>query len=175
METASKAGKFIQTIYHDQPNIEESFLLRVSKDGKLVSDYLPDMAVFHIVKKSEPNQLYFMLGYPAAFLAQLHRATSDPSYLKTACDILDFCLGCHESIYSFHFAHKLAWAASIVANITREEKYKALAVRIADFLLTLQMENGLFLAEAEPADRYDQSAEIGVWLCEIDANLQALC
>ena len=124
--------------------------------------------------RKQANQAYFFLGYPVAFLSKLYMATKDDSYLAAATTVLEFCLGCNSSIYSFHFAHKVAWAAAQVARLTSEKKYSDMSRRIADFLCSIQSEDGLFLRDAEPHDKIDQSVEIAIWLNEIHAELSQM-
>ena len=174
MDTARRAGDLVKSFMASQPDTTEAIYLRMTAEGKIISEYPAEAAVFHIVKRQDANQLYFMIGYPIGFLAKMYLATGDKSFLCTATEIIEFCLGCHDSIYTFHFAHKVAWGTSIVASITKEPRYVALVEKIAAFLVSLQDESGVFLAEASPADRYDQSAELGTWLREIDVSLSSL-
>ncbi|ELT88387.1 hypothetical protein CAPTEDRAFT_195673 [Capitella teleta] len=173
---SNRAVELMQVIFDQQPNLNEEFFLRFShKENKIITEFPSEMTPFYVLKRSEPNQLYFMLGFPIYFLAKMHEAGyTKHNVLDLAKSLLDFCLSCHDSIYTFHFAHKVALGASLVAKITKEEKYKTLALRVADNLVSLQADSGLFLPDADAMDRYDQSAEIGVWLREIASNLDSV-
>ena len=168
--TAKAAADFIARSVAKQP-LTDAFYTRVGQGGEPVTSYPQDQQGFAIIRASEANQLYFFLGYPAAFLGLAYRNLKDDSYLEQAKRLLDFCLQCDESIYNFFFAHKVAWAASIIAAITKDMKYCKLSSQIADHLLSLQAESGLFLVDGDPIDKYDQSAEIALWLTEIARNL----
>ena len=65
----------------------------------------------------------------------------------------------------------MALGTALVASITKDNKHRDLTRKITDFLLTLQDKSGVFLSDAEPADKYYQSAELGVWMREIDTYL----
>ena len=166
MNLSERAADFLVKSVNEQ-SLEEAFYSRMSSDGKPCTTYPEDQSVFCVIKRSAANQLYFFCGYPAAFLALAYLETRRESYLVAAKQILDFCLQCDASIYKFHFAHKVAWAASIVASVTKDVKYEQLSSKIADYLLSLQADSGLFLAEGDPMDKYDQSAEIALWLRDI--------
>jgi rhamnogalacturonyl hydrolase YesR len=170
MPTARATADFLTNAVSKQ-HLTDAFYTRVEQDGSPITLYPQDIEAFCAIKSSAPNQLYFFLGYPAAFLASAYQETKDDRYLEQAKRLLDFSLQCDESIYKFFFAHKVAWAASIVAAVTKDRKYADLATRIADHLLSLQSENGLFLVDGDPMDKYDQSAEIAQWLTAIAQNL----
>ena len=171
VKKAIKAGDLV-TMFVKKERKQDQFYLRMDDNWKLVTDFPDDLKPFYVVKIKEPGQLYFFLGYPVAFLAKLYQATGDATYLDTAEDILDYLMTSHEAIYESGFAHKVAWAASIVSRITNKSKYADLSGKIADFLVTLQDDSGIFLLDQPPLDRYDQSAELGLWLREIHTELR---
>ena len=115
-----------------------------------------------------------MIGYPIAFLGKLYLATTDSEYLATALNYLDFTMGCHSSIRAFHFSHKVAWGAAIIAGITKEGKYTAFAEKIVDHLLAIQDADGAWLKNEPAHTSFDQTAEIAIWLREIISESQAL-
>src|SRR5260221_2658583 len=108
-----------------------------------------------------------MIGHPVAFLAKLYETTQETQYLVTAKKYLDFALICDESIFSFHFAHKIARGAAIVAALTGEDRYKNLAQRIGQNLLDSQGQEGMWLPQGSHMDQVDQTAEVAVWFSEM--------
>eukprot|EP00058_Branchiostoma_floridae_P004151 XP_002589639.1 hypothetical protein BRAFLDRAFT_99246 [Branchiostoma floridae] len=140
-----------------------------------VKDFPAEAAAICAVKATEPNQLYFFLGYPVAFLVKLAAATGNQSFRDCAEDILEFGMRCHESMYSSNFSHKVGWGAACLAaactNRDNKEKYIQVATKIADHLVSLQSDRGSFLDSGPEMDNLDQSAEISVWLREIATEL----
>lgn len=158
-----------------QPTKDTEIYLRASaKSGKLITTPPDNMAPFYVVKRDSPNQLYFFLGYHAIFMTRLFQATGEQRFLDSAKRILDFALTCHESLCTFSFSHKVAYAAALVAGVTKEAKYRRLAIGLGEYLLSIQTEDGFFGKDFEPLDKYDQSAEIAIWLIEIYNELQKL-
>lgn len=175
INTAKGCGETLLNFIKAQPDIEKELLLRMSaKTGSLLTAVPDNMEPFYKIKRESPNQLYFFLGYHGIFMTKLYQATQDTRFLDSAVQILDFALTCHESIFSFSFSHKVAYAAALVATETKKEKYKEMAIRICEFLLSMQMENGLFGKDFEPIDKYDQSTEIAIWLQGVASELNKL-
>ncbi|WP_428263958.1 hypothetical protein [Haliangium sp.] len=173
IERAMRAGDFVLDVLHKQPDLDDGLYLRVAPTGDLITSFPDDAAALHVVKRTEPFQLYFFVGYPIAFLAKLYEATGDSAYLTGAMDYLAFAQSCDESLYSFNFSHKVGWAASIVARLTGDTSARETATRIADYLLSIQDASGGWLLDQPPLDHLDQSAEIATWLLELSAELGA--
>lgn len=170
---AKQCGEGLLKLIADQPDMEREILLRRSvKTGLLIAKPPENMEPFYIVKRDSPNQLYFFLGYYGIFMTKLYQVTHDKRFLESAMAVMDFALKCHETIYSFSFSHKVAYAAALLATETKEEKYRTLAIRIGEFLLSIQTKDGFFCEEMLPIDKYDQSAEIAIWLRELTNELQ---
>jgi rhamnogalacturonyl hydrolase YesR len=142
--------------------------------GNLLTEFPDQMALFFQVSLTQPNQAYFMIGYPIAFLGKLYLATQNDAYLQTAKGYLDVALGCHEMISQCYLSHKVAWGAAIMANITHDHKYANLSIKIADYLLTIQQEQGLWLKNTPAHTCFDQTAEIAIWLREIITELSTV-
>jgi Prenyltransferase and squalene oxidase repeat len=171
IEKAARAGKLLQRFIDMQPDLRSGFYLRMNDQGEIINDYPQDAAIFHQVSALKPNQAYFMIGYPIGFLGKLHRATGASEYLDAALRYLDFAMGCRESIRSFHFSHKVAWAAAVVAGLTGETKYSDFSKKIVDYLLSIQDAGGAWLKDEPAHTSFDQTAEIAIWLREIVMEL----
>jgi hypothetical protein len=173
MDHATAAGDVLKNAINSQPNLGAEFFIRMNGDGSLITN--PDdftVPPFHVISNTAENPLLFFAGYPIAYLAKLSAATGDESYLAASRTVLDFVLSCDDSKYSFYYSHKAAWASSIVAGLTNEQSYVDFATRVADYLVSLQAEDGSFtVAQDNPMEVYDQTAEIGVWLREIYSEL----
>lgn len=175
LETAKKCGEGLLKFMTSQPSLDKQLLLRVSvKTGLLISTAPPNMEPFYIVKKDSPNQLYFFLGYHGIFMVKLFQATKDARFLDSAKQIVDFALTCHESMCTFSFSHMVAYAAALVAVETNEAKYRRLAIGLGEFLISIQTDEGFFCKDMDVIDKYDQSAEIVIWLRELHNELKKI-
>lgn len=171
LEKAKSAGELLQRFVSMQPDIEQGFYLRLNDVGKIITDFPQEASIFFKVSAVQPDQAYFMIGYPAAFLGKLYQVTREKHYLGTAKSYLDFALNCHDNLRTCHFSHKVAWGAAIVANLTRELRFADLAKSISEYLLSIQDANGGWLQEQPAHTSFDQTAEIAIWLREIAAEL----
>ena len=161
----------MQTILSLQPDPQKRFFLRLNDEGTLITDYPGESALFFLVSATQPNQAYFMLGYPIAFLGNLYSATQDPLYLQTAKEYLEFLLACQGNLRAFHYSHKVAWGAAMMAGLTKDSRYTELAKGIADYLVTTQSHDGRWLTDQPAYTFFDQTAEIAIWMKEISNEL----
>jgi len=171
LEKATAAGRLIQKFHALQPNTQMGFFLRLQGDGGLISTFPKESDIFFVVSTTQPNQAYFMLGYPIAFLGKLYSATDDSQYLETAKQYLEIVLRCQGNLRTFHFSHKVAWGAAIIARITKDIRYAELSMGIADYLLSIQDQNGGWLQDQPAHTCFDLTAEIAIWMKEISCAL----
>jgi len=176
MDLARSCGEGLLDFMKLQPNKETEILLRANAlTGEIISQPPKDMEPFYSIKRDSPNQLYFFIGYYGIFMTKLYLASKDSRYLESAEEMLDFALTCHESMCTFSYSHKVAMAAALVAAETKKTKYRRLAIGIAEYLITIQDDVGFFGAKQfEKLDKYDQSAEIALWLREINTQLSRI-
>jgi len=170
IELAEAAGQYLLRNLFLQPDLGRRFFLRMNKEGALATEFSPEAAWCYTLSKTEPNQVYFMIGYPMAYLALLYKATGKQEYLDGARQYLEFALSCNESIFSCNFSHKIAWACSIIYSITGDERCLDAVERITRHFVSTQSREGLWYPE-DKTTAFDQSAEIACWLCEIRKNL----
>jgi hypothetical protein len=170
---AEGAGRWLARLLALQPDPRTGLFLRLDRAGNLVRDVPTQKAAFYLVHASEPDQAYFMIGYPMAFLAKLYEATAGEAYLTAARGYLDFALACHGHLRRCHTSHKVAWAAAILARITGDPRCGELAASIADHLIAIQDPSGAWLTDQPAHITFDQTAEIAIWLQEISAELVA--
>ena|SRR3990167_1049834 len=171
LETALSAGNYLCGAINNQPAIEHGFYLRIDSAGKPIIQFPAEQTPFYFVSKHEADQLHFMIGYPSAFLAMLFKNTLNEKYLVAARQYFDFSLSCHESIYACNYSHKIAWAASILLEITGEEKHLDVIEKITTHFIKNQSEDGMWYADADINTRFDQSAEIACWFMAISKNI----
>lgn len=165
---ARAAGKVLQKAL-DQSRESGTFYLRFTADGP-VKDYPEDGAFLFALDSTKPQQGFFMVGYPLAFLCLLYRATAEDSFLETAQHYFDFLFGC-QGVDAFHFSHKVAWGASMLTNLTGEQRPRGLCEQIVSHLLSIQVEDGGWHDGQPEVFRLDQTAEICLWLEEVALEL----
>jgi len=117
----------------------------------------------HCIQQKAPEQLYFMMGFPAMVLIQLSALVSSSgeaeAYKSSALQILDYLKNC-EGLYTSLWAHEVGIAAAMAGD-------SGTAIKIADFLVSLQQSSGSFFNEPESAHSFSETAEIATWLFQI--------
>ncbi|MEE9451231.1 MAG: hypothetical protein V3V61_00575 [Gammaproteobacteria bacterium] len=172
MDLAVLAGNYLCAALHKQPEIDRFFYLRFDASGNAITQFDDEQVAFFCIDKQIPDQLYFMIGYPCAYLALLHEKTKDKKFIEGAKAYLNFALSCDENVLSCNFSHKLAWAASILYKITGDAKYLTSITTITDYFISRQSREGMWYLEDDINTAYDQSAEIACWFMDIVKNLQ---
>ena len=174
MQQAHSAGQYLIDMYNKQPELDKHFYLRSSRQGQLLTQFSREQAPLYTVETDQDNQLYFMLGYPCAYLALLYQATGSQLYLDTAVDYFQFVLNCQHALLSLN-SHKLAWAASLLYRLAGPDpQYLNAIATITDHFIKQQDNQGLwYTADNDPIKVYDQSAEIACWFLYIQSNLKA--
>ena len=167
IERAMQAGDYLLNVLDKQADLTNGFYLRLDKNDQLITVYPSEMSWAYVVQKNEPQQAYFMLGYPIGFLTLLHEKSKEMKYLKCAKEYMNFALSCHEDIYSSTVSHKLAWSAALLLQYDdrSKEKYFNLIERIVDSFVKQQSNDGLTPGSINSS--YDQSSEVAYWFLEI--------
>ncbi|XP_035684372.1 uncharacterized protein LOC118421264 [Branchiostoma floridae] len=80
LEKARRCGELLMVFTKSNKEDPNTFYLRMDDNQKLVKDFPTEAAAICAVKATEPNQLYFFLGYPVAFLVKLAAATGNQSF-----------------------------------------------------------------------------------------------
>lgn len=168
---ATSAGDYLCDAISKQPHMGEVFYLRFDSIDAPILTYESDQAVFYCVNRKKPDQLYFMLGYPCAYLALLYKETKDEKYLEAAKKYYLFALSCDENIFHSNYSHKLAWAASILYSINNLNDYLTMIEKITNHFIQTQDQQGLWYSDIDINASYDQSAEIACWFMSIADNL----
>lgn len=151
MQQAHSAGQYLIDMYNKQPKLDQRFYLRSSREGNLLTQFTRDQALIHTIETDQEDQLYFMLGYPCAYLALLYQATDDKQYLDAAVSYFEFSANCRNALFSLN-SHKLAWAASLLYCLHKPDPYYLNAIEtITDNLIKQQDDQGLwYTADNDP-------------------------
>ncbi|MCO1575229.1 hypothetical protein M8C13_05585 [Crossiella sp. SN42] len=167
LDTARAAGDWLTKLLVTQPHLATGFHLRADEHGPRTADDSP----LHVLRTGAPDQPYFMIGYPLAYLTRLHQLGGDPAHLTAAIGYADYALSCGEHLRSTPFSHKVGWGAAILARHGHDARHRDLATGIADHLVSLQAEDGSWSPDGPAYATFDDTAEITHWLLEIAAEL----
>ncbi len=158
--TARSAGLWLSRFLAAGPERGREFLLRANGTGPL-----------EVLSTGAPDQPYFMIGYPIAFLAKLHDATGSADVLAAAEGFADYALRCGENLRSCQSSHKVAWGTVLLARATGAQCHVELATDIAEHLLGVQAVDGSWSPDAPDCTTFDDPADIAHRLLEITAEL----
>jgi hypothetical protein len=167
LQRATGAGRVLQQFLDLQPDSGHRFLLRMEHGGRLHTDYPAEAAGLHVIHADQPGQAWFFIGYPMAFLARLYLATGERDFLSGASRYFDFARRCGKPLIAEHFAHKVAWGAAELGRASGNPEHLALSAKVVDRLMAAQDASGSWLADQAVCTRFDQSAEVAIWLLEI--------
>lgn len=176
-DAAAKATKYIIRAVSLQPNIDKFFYLKQTSEGKFITDGFPEGHYkVYFLKTDQPDQLWFMLGFPLVLLAKMFQVDNNKVCKETADKILDFYDRCLEQKFGCLWSHKMALGTSYMAAVWKEykgtERYVETCEKIVTELLKLQDKNGVFSYPGmTERDKMDQTAEVPTWWSEIAANL----
>jgi len=168
---ARGAGDYLARVLDAQADLDYGLHLRTGSERRVVDEFPADAAGFHLVSRVEPDQAYFMVGYPIAFLARLAELTGDGGHLQAARGYLDFALSCEGNLRASALSHKVAWGAAVLGRVADDPQAIELATHVAGFLLEVQDPGGAWLPMEPPHTTFDQTAEIAIWLHEIAVEL----
>ena len=170
LDMAINLGDYLCFAFNKQPSIDSKLYLRMDQDN-VITKYSDEISPFMVVEKSEPNQLYFMVGYPIAYLTLLYEESREKKYLHFAKQYADFALGCNQDLTNSNFSHKLAWSLSILYRNIHDDRYLKAIEAISNHFLRIQGQEGIWYFEDDINTAIDQSAEITGWLIETNKNL----
>lgn len=170
--TAVESGNYLINLIDIQPDLAKGFYLRLDKQDNLITDFPKDESSLHWINREKPDQLYFMLGYPIAFLGFLFQSTRNCEFFEAAHRYVDFLFSCHKNIFSSNFSHKVAWACSVLFSISPDQKLEKLITSVMKHFLDTQSKEGIWFLEKDIHIAYDQSAEIACWFIETAKNIE---
>jgi len=142
IEAARKAGEWMKRLWDLQPDVEHRLHPIYSPSEGLVTDYAPDREIFCVVKKDDPWQRHFSAGMAAAFLTKLYMATGEKDWLDLARKYEAFSMTTDECQFQSMQVCKSSWGGGLLYVATRERQYRDWTVRMGDWYLESQFEDG---------------------------------
>jgi len=149
---------------------------RCTKDGTLITDLSDVEAKNHRyvrVSASEPEQAYWIWGWPMNEFIGMYELTGDKRYFDAAVRIFDFLASSHPHAFGFTTAGKDAWGAAKLYRLTGDKRYLEKASLQMQYILDHQHKDGYMLGEgiedeSAQAKRttLDYTADFTSWLVD---------
>lgn len=183
IEAAQRAAGCFRHMIDMQPSPEERFYTTIEADGQLGTDFPDDQTFWRVVDTAEEDQCWYTLGLPFVLSILLHQATGDEEYADLARWFFDFQSRCVNP-WDGSSSGKAAWGCSMLYRLTGEERYRDIALHVAQNIVDCQTPGGWFdlgrgtgYTEGEqhefgPGD-FDLAAEYTLWLGLVGSNLLA--
>ncbi|MFH1006807.1 MAG: prenyltransferase/squalene oxidase repeat-containing protein [Candidatus Latescibacterota bacterium] len=180
LAAARGAADFLGQLVALQPTPADRFFCAIEANGRLGTDAKEaDEAWWRIVDTHTENQCWYAVGLPFAFLVQMAQATGEMRYRELAEWFFDFQLCCVDP-WDGGSSGKGGWGAAMCYRITGENRYRDIALRVADQIVALQNPDGGWAANVSGGDvsmltnpDLDTSAEFTLWLALISSQILA--
>ena len=177
---AVRAGDCLLRMVEMQPAPEERFYTTLDAEGRLITEFAPEMTEWRVVQTGEPKQRWFAVGLPFVFAILLRDATGEERFARLADELFAF-QSRGADPWDVPSSGKAGWGCSILYRNTGELKYREIALRVARQIMGYQTPAGYFLIGPSPAGPsepavfapfiYDVTAEFVLWLTLISANV----
>jgi hypothetical protein len=169
MDVARAAACWLENLMKMQPDFPTSLYTVYSRRDDVHTEPDPgDDPNRYVVRSGvEEDQHFFNPGVAGGFLCRLYQAIGETEWLELAKEYMRVAEVASDYQFRIVRAGKVGWAASLLYTITREEKYRRMAVRIGDNLLDLQSEEGFWSGVGSTTPSCDSTAERVVWMDEI--------
>lgn len=180
---ARAAGDYVAEWLTRQPDTKERLLPQWHTQKGLLDEESggelpPNANAPLVVGHSVPQTGYWLCGILLAFLAELYQVTGEKSYFETACEIFDFAERSPE-LGNVCSAHKFAWGAARLFEVSNEPRHLDGACRVADRLVRAQRPGGYFVyaeyfgPDEEPAHvvNVNVSSQFAAWVSAVAMRL----
>jgi len=182
LTTATRAGDYLVSLLERQHDTTTGFYTALTPDGALDTAAAESEARWwRVIDLHAPDQCWYALGLPFAFLVLLHQATERTAYRSAAegyCALLERCVNPWEGPSS----GKAAWGCAMLYRITGEARYRELALRVARYIIghqeadghwVLAKVRGMPVAAVLDSVDFDVTAEYTLWLGLIASHILA--
>jgi hypothetical protein len=142
IEAARRAGLWVKRLWELQPDVEHKLYHVYCPAKGLVTDFDPGKEAVYVTRKDQPWQYHYNGGISAAFLTQLAMATAEESWLDLARQAQEFSMTTDVCQFQSMQVCKSGWGSGLLYLTTREERYRDWTVRLGDWFVDHQFEDG---------------------------------
>jgi hypothetical protein len=175
LDVARGVARFLRTVLDEQPNYPQQLYSVYTRGGGLQIEPDPANSMkFVMSQDSTEDQQFFNPGIAGGFLARLYQATGEAEWLELSKRYMSFAEIASEHLITLKGLRqgKTGWGASVLYTLTGEEKYRDLATRIGDSLLSHQAEDGYWYGSSpDKKPSLNLTAEMVIWLDEINQSI----
>jgi hypothetical protein len=166
IDVAEGVGRWLKNMMEQQPNFPDQLYGVMSRSRGLITEPDPADEIRYVCNMdAERDQFFFNPGISAGFLCRLYQATGDREWLELAKEYMRAAEIASDYLLRLLRAGKVAWAASNLWTLTREQKYRKLAIRLGDMIVESQNEDGGWDSLSFMVN--DASAEMTYWLDQL--------
>jgi hypothetical protein len=178
IEAARRVADYLDRIVQLQPSGSDRFFTTTDAAGRLHEDIHDNHGGFlRVIDTQKPEQCWFAVGLPMAFLVLLASATGEARYRELADWYFNFQRRCINP-WDGYSSGKGGWGCAMLYRITGEVMYRDIALHVARGITDRQRTDGSWLSgmgsqgELVNAD-FDLTGEFTLWLSLISANVLA--
>ena len=181
LDAARRAGDWLKRLWDLQPDVDRKLYSIYSRQQELVTDFSPDQQAIYVTKKDEPWQFHYNGGIAAAFLTQLHWATSEKEWLDLARKYQGFSMTTDDCQFQSMQVCKSGWGAGLLYAATGEQAYREWTLRMAQWFVDQQFDDGrwentkFWNPDPTLADNIEVTVEFVMHLANIRSYLAARC
>lgn len=182
LEAACRAGDYLADILEQQSTTSAYFYTALTPDGVLdTAASESEVRWWRVIDLHAPDQCWYALGLPFAFLVLLRQASERTVYCTVAeryCALLERCVNAWEGPSS----GKAAWGCAMLYRITGQARYRELALQVARYIIGHQEADGHWIlarvrgmpvATVLDSVDFDVTAEYTLWLGLIASHILA--
>jgi hypothetical protein len=143
LSTAERVGDWFRRVWELQPELPDRLYYVYSAETQtLVTEFTEERAFHYVVEAQQPRQRFTCGGIAAAFLCRLYQASPRPEYLELARQYQAFSMNTTERQFEVPQVCKTGWGSALLYQITREEAYREWTIRVGDYYVQTQHDDG---------------------------------
>ena len=180
LDCARHAAEYLAHIAALQPAPGDLFHSAIESDGTLYRESCePEDLWWRIIGAGSPNQCWYAVGYPFAFLLLASQATGEARYRGVAQWYFDYMARCVNP-WNGPSSGKAGWGCAMLYRMSGETRYRDIALHVAEYVAGMQeaegnwvmakVKGGAWQGWLDNPD-FDVTAEYTLWLALIASNI----
>ena len=176
IEAAVRSGQFVTSVWQAQPDPSTLFFRYRVGQGVVtdLTDVPEDQRLLYVVDSQAEKQLFYMPGVAAACLGRLYQATGDQAWLDTADEYQQFAMDQTDKQFDVPQVCKTGWGASILYQITGEPVYRDWALRVGQYYIDTQRDDGTWVAPGHEDNEPITTEVVAEFIIHLDTTLGCL-